>query len=108
MMIELALHLLQREVEQAQIDDHAARLVRHAPDRHFGAIGMAVDAAAALGADGALQRMCRLEAELLGQLEHYGIPITLWVCRLSRHMGFARQNATAASVLAALAGPSIG
>ena len=107
-MVQAVAHLLQRKVEQPEIDDHAGLRVGHALDRDFGAIGMAMHPPAAIGADDALQGVGRFEAELLAQFEHHGIPIILWVCRLSRHLGFARQNATAALVLAAPAGPSMG
>src|SRR5579883_3262385 len=42
------------------------------------------------------------------RLPLYRMPISLWVCRLNCHCGWARQKRTAQAVLAVRAGPSIG
>ena len=49
----------------------------------------------------------RLEGELAEDL-HHAIPRYLWVCRLSRHCGWARQYSTASRVFFSRSGPSIG
>ena len=90
-MIQAIARLVQRSFEEGQVHDHAGGRVGFAPQHHFGAIRMAVDAAAGLRLDRTVQRMCRVEPELLGDLEHQGMPIALWVCRLRRQRGWARQ-----------------
>src|SRR3546814_5368140 len=69
---------------------------------------MAVNPATGLSIDLSVQRMSRLEAKLFAEFEHHGIPMNLCVCKLSRQRGCSRQYATAAVVLAARSGPSIG
>src|SRR5215469_8162150 len=71
-MVERRARLLERAREQAEVHQHAARLVGLAADRHLGAVRVAVDAPARLGLDRARERMRGVEAELLGELEHLG------------------------------------
>src|SRR5262249_22317820 len=81
LMVERAARLGERTLEEPEVHQHARRLVGLAADRHLGAIRVAMDTPARLGLDRALQRMRSVEAELLGELEHQGIPMNLWVCR---------------------------
>ena len=90
-MVERVARVVERALQQAEVHQHAGRLVGHAADRHLGAVRMAVDAPAWVGVDCPLERVRGVEAELFGKLEHHGIPISLCVCRLSRQRGWSRQ-----------------
>jgi hypothetical protein len=77
-------------VERAEIGDHAG-CAGLAAQGDGGAVGMAVNPAARLGFDRAIERVRGLEAEVFADFEHQGIPRYLCVCIERRHCGWAWQ-----------------
>ena len=71
MVIEPVAHLRDLGPEQRQIDHHALG-IGCAAHGHFGLVGVAMHAAAALGLDHAAQRVGGLEVKALGQFVHGG------------------------------------
>ncbi len=92
MMIELREQRPERLFDREEIDDEAGRRIDRSFELEFDAIGMAVHVAAAMRRRDVGQEMRGLEGKGLGDLHgSYGKPMSLWVCRLSRQRGCARQ-----------------
>ena len=64
-MVEPIAQLLQPCTQLAKVDDHAIVRIARASHADFGVVGVAVNAAAALGFDSALQRVGRIEEKTL-------------------------------------------
>src|SRR6185312_13453577 len=107
-MIETVAQCRDALLDLAEIDEPAARRVGRAGERHFDAKGMAVQAPVGMPFRRRRQEMRGIETEFLGDFDAHGMPMNLWVWRLRRQRGCARQYSTARAVLCCRSGPSIG
>ena len=90
-MIQTVARLMERLIEQPEVDDHAGYRIGSAADDHFGTVGVAVNPAARLGIHAAVERMRGVEPKLLAEFVHQRSPKNLWVCSDSRQRGCRRQ-----------------
>ena len=92
-MVELGQQRRESGFDVEEVDDEPAVRVHRPFEAQLHAIGMAVHPEAAVGFRHPGEPVRRLEGEDLGDFHvgRYGMPMILWVCRLSCQRGWDRQ-----------------
>src|SRR5262245_15572018 len=106
-VIELLMNRPKCSLHIGEVHDPTRLRIDRAADVNLASKGMTMKSPTLVAGGHVREPVCRLKRELLEDL-HHGIPRSLWVCTLSRQLGWARQYRTARSVFCFFSKPSIG